>query len=620
MTDPVAVGQMRLYSSVRPGLQAGSYEVAMNQRFSGGGAATSGINVPTDMSVDEVRKHFDVTGPQFSLSPTEVHSVFPPNNAVGPFHNQLPHIALGRRTLPWERAGDPARPDRPWLALVVLADGEANFVRNVDIGDVVPPAIAAGAQGTCDMLEVSSTVVEQVFPREDELEYLLHVRQVNVNDTENAGNDEDGFMAVVMANRLPQSGHAYGAYLISIEGRFGDLPDPNRNDFTDDLAKFTVYELSDAQLAAASYSAGGGQRPVQFEATNHPTTLSDLGGAATTSLTSRVETRTGLGSATRTSGWDAASGSATQTRTARTAAFGSTTVVHDVDFSVFDQAATLLRFPVLAHWQFTCTDGLDFRQLMIGLDVAMLGSRPESGDEERFPVVADTGHTQIAHTTRAGAAGTAWYRGPFTPREVARRSRTGPFHSADQARTLGGDGMENLGEAAAFEVGRMLALADPSFLQQLLRWRRDGFRLLKTAGVLDLLDLGDRFDGFGFAGVARGVAAGILAGLANDDAARLGPRIDPAFGIPRFDDDAQVIATGLGTSVGRVRTALGIGPDLTTPGVAIGSRPEPDVTSFDALLESADEELAHLRGDLDRTVDRIVRRAAPRDDVRRNRG
>src|SRR5690606_5658308 len=122
-----------------------------------------GVSVP-DMDVPRVTRHVEVTGPRFSLPGTEIHSVFPPPNSVGPFHNRLAHIALKRRTLPWERDPDPdgsgdisTRP--PWLALVLLAEGEANFMRGVAIEDAMPKAVYEKLDpdpGTCDVVEVTS--------------------------------------------------------------------------------------------------------------------------------------------------------------------------------------------------------------------------------------------------------------------------------------------------------------------------------------------------------------------------------------------------------------------------------------------------------------------------------
>lgn len=624
MIQSVPIGHMRLYAHMRPGVLAGTYRVDLDQDFAS-----------TQRPVDTVTKHVEVTAPRFGLPSTEVHSVFPPNNAVGPFHNQLPHIALKRRTLPWERPGDldaeASGERKPWLALVILTDGEANFVRDMSVKDVLPSSLHTDVpdDAVCDAIEVTASTVEKVFPAEDEFEYLLHVRQVNVNDTENAGSDPDGFMAVVMANRLPRQGQAYGAYLISVEHRYAELPDGGEP--TDDVGGAAVYDLTDAQLFGASFSGGAFTARMELSSTEQPKRKTTIGvPGATAAATSTVASVAGEVTEARVSGWhaapttgesiaDAAASSATSVRTgggrsvARFASHSGMTVVNDMNLLAVEPGATLVRFPVLAHWQFTCTDGQDFRELMINLDVAMLGSRPRDATSADPPQVTDSGHVLISNLTRGGERVDAWYRSPFTPRQVRRRLAPVPFHSADQARTLGGDFVENLAEAAAFEIGRMLALADPAFVQELLRWRRDGFRRLKTASLVDSSGLGDLLVDGVAAGLGQKLTRDLFVGLAAGDLAGLGPRIDPTAGLDLRDDDAAVIAVGLDTPVERVRSALGTGPGLTVPGTEVGSAPAPAVTSFDALVDAAGEELAHLRADLDRRIEDIVIDARPRD-------
>ena len=53
---------------------------------------------------------------------------------------------------------------------------------------------------------MTQTVVNGVFPRKEDLELLAHVREVDLSDSELADGDDDGFLAVVIANRLPQPG------------------------------------------------------------------------------------------------------------------------------------------------------------------------------------------------------------------------------------------------------------------------------------------------------------------------------------------------------------------------------------------------------------------------------
>lgn len=624
MIESVPLGHMRLYSHMRPGMLAGTYRVDLDQDFGS-----------SQRPVETVTKHIEVTAPRFGLPATEVHSVFPPHNAVGPFNNNLPHIALKRRTLPWERTvdadADAADAGQPWLALVILTDGEANFVRNMAVADVLPAEFHTDVadDAVCDAIEVTDDTVEKVFPARHEFDHLLHVRQVNVNDTENAGNDEDGFMAVVMANRLPQEGQTYGAYLISVEHLYAELP-ADIGDPVDEIGGVSVHGLSRDELVAFSYSGGARTERMDLIATAQPQRKHTPGVSGTRAPTSaQVSDAT----ATRSSGWHAAPAAAAREATASGfaaaaqaagqsttasareggvagfAAHSSMRVLNDMDLLAFHEDARLVRFPVLAHWQFTCTEGGDFQQLMRNLDVAMVGSQPAAGATAP-PQVTETGHIEIAHVTRAGERVTAWYRGPLTPRQVRRRLDDVPFHSADQARTLGGDLVENLAEAAAFEIGRMLALADTAFVQELLRWRRDGFRRLKTASLVDRSGLGDLLvEG----AIGRVLTRDLYVGLAADVTTGLGPRVDPTAGLDLRDDDDVVIARGLATAVDRVRSAFGVGDRLTVPGTAVGAAPAPPRTDFDELIQTADTEFAHLRAELDHRVDGIVADARPRD-------
>ena len=144
-----------LYPSIRPRLNAGAHTLHAEQSISGGGA------------IDPVERHLVVDAPRFSMAGAEVLSMFPPPNAVGAFANRLPQIALKRRTLPWERAprtlADPIETRPPWLALVVLADGEGNFRTGVPVDQAMPADVRSrmgvSETGTCDVIELSRTVV-----------------------------------------------------------------------------------------------------------------------------------------------------------------------------------------------------------------------------------------------------------------------------------------------------------------------------------------------------------------------------------------------------------------------------------------------------------------------------
>ena len=71
--------------------------------------------------------HVRIDGPQTSLTADLIAGVYPaPGSETSP-DEYLPHIALNRRTLPWERQGpNPAR-TVPWLALLVFSEADFTF-------------------------------------------------------------------------------------------------------------------------------------------------------------------------------------------------------------------------------------------------------------------------------------------------------------------------------------------------------------------------------------------------------------------------------------------------------------------------------------------------------------
>jgi hypothetical protein len=593
--SPVNIGEMRVYPSVRPRLSAGVHDVELRQTIDQGGMVPS------------VTRHVDVTAPRFKLAPNEILSVFPPPNAVGAFETRLPQIALKRRTLPWERPSNDApiatRP--PWLALVVLADGEANFRSNVAIADAVPADVRARQgmteTGTCDVLEVSRTVVDKVFPREDELPLLSHVREVNLLDTEFATGDDDGFVAVVISNRLPQPGIRYGCYLISLEGRLAELPDPQPP--VDDLGSPFVFPDKVAQFQEASFAHNRALGGMELGATREPR----LPGApvsapaqASAWSKSRFATRaTGAAELTVSGAGAAADPPVKQ------ASFAGSFLFDAIDFSVIDVAGVaLLRFPVLAHWSFTCDQGGDYQALMQALDVGLLGTVPppageRGADTPPAPQVTDTGHTVIEHLTRRGEPATAWYRGPLTPREVHRRAAGAPYHAADQARRIAEDGREDLSEAAAFEIGRLLAMAEPRFVAELQAWRRSGFSVRRAAALLDRLP-GLHALGIDPARLARTLNLAVLDRVAG--ARAIGPTrpVDDVGPLLR-DDDADAIAAGLDLDVRLVAEVLS--DELTRSAIPPGAFEPQLSTGLEGVLGDA----AALDGLL-RTVDRTVER------------
>jgi hypothetical protein len=155
----------RMYPSVRPHVPAGAYVLE-------GDVALPG-------PVEQLRSHVEVVAPRFTMPPEQVLSTFPPAQSRGAYSTRLPQIVLRRRTLPWERPHS-ASDARPWVALVLLAEGEGELVPDAPVDQCVTPQ--APLTGPNDVpkgayVEVPQSVVNAVFPTQEDLGLLAHVRR-----------------------------------------------------------------------------------------------------------------------------------------------------------------------------------------------------------------------------------------------------------------------------------------------------------------------------------------------------------------------------------------------------------------------------------------------------------
>ena len=219
---------IQFVDSYQTALNAGTYTVTAT--LTAPKALETGKNPAKLDTSASVQLH--VAGPRFFLPPTEVHSVFPPENGAGDYNNVLPHVVLERRTLPWERlvAKKKRNKDRsetlekiPFLALLVFTEEEekngdvtATAVMSLaDLGIVLEP----GEKPTdkVGVIDISRKLLDTDFmPTGDELRLLAHGRERNLD-----GHKQQ--RAVVIANRLPLSGQRHTAHLVMLENRYSDV-------------------------------------------------------------------------------------------------------------------------------------------------------------------------------------------------------------------------------------------------------------------------------------------------------------------------------------------------------------------------------------------------------------
>jgi hypothetical protein len=629
-------GTFSLHPYAEPPLRAGRYTLTGD---------VTGLPGP----VRTMNSRVDLVSPRFTLPPDQILGTFPPAGARGSFTSRLPQIVLRRRTLPWERSPDldAATTPTPWLALVLVAEGEGRLLSDVDAGQCVTPGVTL--TGDVDVpksscLEVPAEVVARTFPDRNDLALLCHVRAVDLADTELAMGDDDGWLAVVLGNRLPQPGVRYLACLINLESQYGFLPAiPNA-----DLK--LNYIRADAVLDLRAEAAAGYGPAVDFD-----TATMRLPGSARISRTGGLQralpvegggatfVRSAAGRAARLGEEWAAAPPAGNASAAYTEAAGKARKELADGWSIDLGVVTrpVLRFPVLAYWSFACEERGDFQYLAEHVHVRLLGhvpvgpetpdgdpvdpddppvpgAVPEPPPTRPLPLVTETGHVSLEHASRAGEPAPAWYRGPATPLPVPRAGlrpdgRPPLAHHADQLRRVVPDGQEDLGYAAAFEIGRLLALSQPGVVAALARWRQEAYGAARVQQVGAQAVVGAPDPVQQLAGRPDVLAAderdGRRAGTLGPRAVRavaelLGDRGAAALGQPRPIADRSAVAGDLDQVLPDrdVGAAAGLGlPDLPVDDPArlldeLAPLPvttgEPDVSRAGAALRTALEETA----------------------------
>ncbi|MFT3714065.1 MAG: hypothetical protein QM817_40910 [Archangium sp.] len=147
-------------------------------------------------------------------------------------------------------------------------------------------------------------------------------------------------------------------------------------------------------------------------------------------------------------------------------------------FAVMFPAPT--RLFVLQRWRCTGFDdaakgAASFLQLAKRLSVGALGGPADASTTSVPARSTDDGFVLLSHDARDGRRLNTLYRGPLVPL-MEKRVNGAPTHSAEQLiETVDHEQLtekvDQVAYAAAFELGRVLALSDKYFALSLMRWR-----------------------------------------------------------------------------------------------------------------------------------------------------
>jgi hypothetical protein len=419
----IPTGDIQFYDRFSPPLVAGAYSLSATQTI-------GGVQDLTDDGTDPGYGHTQrlyVNGPRFSLSSADIFANYPPANAIGDFQDHLPHVVLQQRTTPWARdivdlsfTPVPAtlpEAGMPWMALLTCYSVDLQTPGNPGNPNAGAP-VAPPVTGLVSALLTTDGSV--LVPQ------IVPVAAEQSQQAVWIDVDYAFFLGIAPSQTdLPLLAHGRQ---VNTEGKA--------------LA---------GDLATGYFSLAVSNRVVN----NGDTQLCVL-----VSLE---------GHWTRLPGGPGASDSA--------------------------NSGKKIRLVVLSSWSFTATQSPgDFLGLMTalttrtnGIDLLRLpGAAPaENPDTDPAAQAVEAlalGYAPLAHDLRVGESTTSFYRGPAAAVPCATDATYGPFYYSDGAIFYDPRfGTFNLSYAAAFQVGRLLALSDGAFAADLIRWRNDYFYRLRKA-------------------------------------------------------------------------------------------------------------------------------------------
>ncbi len=430
--DTLPAGQVRFLDSYQPGLADGAYTLAVTQTVS-----APGVTVP------------DISQKLVVAGPTDVHVEFPPNGSSGQFEEVLPHIVFTKRLLPWERdvLGLPAAV--PWLALLVLQANELLVLTSDHpaAGSDTGGCPDAGGPPYCQVYSDSGNGAQTVTVQQllDAGSARICVPQI---DPGTLLSDELASKCQVITIRSET--------FAQIVATSHELPYLAHVREVDTAGKVQL-DLKDAGLFSVLVAnrfpqPGSGQLGAKNVV--HLVSLEGfgdfLGGTAPVQPTQPYVQMVSLFSWTFSCLQDASQTFMGLAQTLANDNYGGRATDHSL----------LLRMPYDTP----------------------AGSDPSAADLVKRRLSG--GYAALGYHARSGEDGFAWYRGPLTPVVTpALHDGIRPFLTADAAMVYDPDsGLFDNSLAAAWQIGRQLALADRPYATALMRLREAaGARLHQLA-------------------------------------------------------------------------------------------------------------------------------------------
>ena len=487
-TDPNGKGKIQFIQYHQPALADGTYEITVSQTVT-----AKGIDANNSFTKSLT---FVVQGNRFDLNPQDIHAVFPPAGSSGDHSNVLPHIVLKRSTLPWERESQKGKKDVPWLALILIHEGEmtqSEGIKIVPLSDLTtastsnikwPGVTLETGQHENDkvaVIDVPKALLSVILPSLEDLQYLAHVRQVTDQITTDQITTDNEPLAVVISNRLPKKDGNSTAYLVSLENRYDDSGQFNfQGDNGTDSIRLVVlkswsFACIDAKQNFKRLLTHLNRGQFLFSIEDKDTKISDL----ISNLSSK---------------------NLNSEKIEKLLSFLTNKVPPSNPELQVDEEGILWRIISRDSQQYSSRDSQQYSiekvkvsEKIDRLDIYLrqpstlrLPKCDNNGDAEKY---LSMGYLPLPHFLRQGGKTFSWYHSPLLPAN----NPTGinlsqlSIRCADQLLSYDPtNGLFDTSYAAAWQLGQLLALQDKSFAINLFNWKRSNAQKLAKESQLAL--------------------------------------------------------------------------------------------------------------------------------------
>ena len=419
-----------------PPLEAGEYRLIVEQKIKNAATQTT----IAEQAQQEYR--FAICTERFQLHPNQVVKVFPPEDSRGAYAQALPHVMLSRTTLPWERspydspAHDPAQHNgdsldkdvTPWLAVLLFDQNDP------------PPTAMTASSGPAGHTSVRDLLHDDVHPENSRPDSAppANPRGALPPNTLSYFQPEP-WEDLLDCSETPDD----PCQVIDIPVTLWKRVAPTRQDLPW-LAHARTIKYGPSEQA---YALVIGNR------------LPAAGHTSTAYLVSLE----GMGAYLPDSGDPDGPPGLDQFDYIRLVSLKSWQFTTDPSGESRNQFATLLQNLTGAPDPDGRVDGL-LRRPLPGLAV--------TGPHAEYVLdMLAQGYTALPYQTRAGQSTVTWYRGPLVPGHPPDEYKL-PFESADNLIYRDPErNIYNTSYGAAWQLGRLLALADRNYAVGLYRWK-----------------------------------------------------------------------------------------------------------------------------------------------------